>query len=90
MKYDYFINKVANAVYSTPDTDQIEKRRQVLGKVYLGKAEPWTNEIWPELYKDWLMAGGEECGLERLRTYAVFYFRENAKAKTGYGEVWTK
>ena len=77
MKNDYLRTKVHKAVYEADNQEQRDQRKQCLAKIYLNRHKSFQDAIWVDLYRDWLVSGGEELALSDLRTYAVFNYRNS-------------
>ena len=77
MKHDYLRTKVHKALYEADNQDQRDQRKLCLAKIYLNRHKSFLDEVWVDLYKDWLVLGGEELALSDLRTYAVFNYRNS-------------
>ena len=81
MNGDYLKNKVHKAIYEADSYEESQARKQVLAKAYLNRHKPFTEEIWVDLYKDWILSGGEKFGLKQLRTYAAYNYRPLERRK---------
>jgi len=65
--------------------------KEVLAEVYLNRRKPFTDKVWVDLYKRWLLTTdksmhGEGYDLSKLRTKAAYYFEKVALG----GEAQTK
>ena len=75
MQTEYLRTRVHKAIYEADNQEQRDSRKQCLAEVFLNRHKSYSDPIWVDLYKKWLLAGGEKIELQQLKTYAAFNYK---------------
>ena len=79
MKDTYLSDKVHKALYGAGDYAISDKRKNVFARAYIARLKDWDAPEWTTIYKDWLLSGGDDIGLDKLRAYALYNYKPSKK-----------